>query len=399
MVTTRRGSHGIHEGDALALRSKDTPDTPELSSGRRLRDGKIHEPSPIPSRKRKLNGNDVPDAAPTKEARNGNTSSTDPEAGLPDPTEAPQNAVDTAAIESSNELLNDFISFPEEITSESFPPGKGQLSKRPAKLPQRQSKNNSKRFDTASTTAATSRTAAGNQDVVAVLPVEDANVVNGELASSEAPMSNSHKRFDSEEPLIAEEGSLIVQEELGIPVAQTTKDAEDRESSSDEEAPEVFGTKSAAKDTRPLIKAPKPQKTKSKPSTVTEVSQKTEPEAAVDDYPLLSEQTADADTDAPAAVPLYVPEPQSILLKFSATTVTSKKRKIFDGTAKAPKDLVQDGVIYRPFLEDQPTVTVTKKHMFQLPPKQGASRRQKEQMLVRKRVQHIWGGRTAFLRS
>ena len=184
------------------------------------------------------------------------------------------------------------------------------------------------------------------------------------------------------------------------PRVGTTRDAEDRSGSSDEDAPEVAGTKSVAKEKRLPVKPPKRQKTKSKPSTVTDVPHKAERETPVNDHVVLSEQSAVFDTKPPADIPLSEPESEAIVRQSISNTSTSKRRKVFDDTAKGPKDVVQDGVIYRALPEDQPTVTVSKKHMFQLPPKSNtASRRQKEQMLVRKRVQHTWGGRSAFLRS
>lgn len=227
----------------------------------------------------------------------------------------------------------------------------------------------------------------------------DSNNIVDEKPFMPASTPNVHKRFGSEEPMLAEE-------EVAIPGVQNDgQDAENanedhEDAFSDDDAPEVVGSKSISKHIKPAVKMPKRTKRKGKSNTGIK-----ERSAIVDSERVLAEedhffvdplpkeiQSAGLDS----SVGVY--EPLNVRTKISDSSQTPKKRKLFDEGEKRPKDILRDGVTYRTVSEELPT---SKRHRAShLPPKSNVSNwRLKKQILGRKRVQQVWGGRSAFLRT
>jgi hypothetical protein len=214
--------------------------------------------------------------------------------------------------------------------------------------------------------------------------------------------SNVHKRFGSEEPEpMEEEAATIGLQEDEQSAGRANGEHED--SSSDDDVPEVVGSKLISKGIRPVVKAPKRTKRKAKPSPlVNEQATPADAEAGTSEGdPFFVDSRPELVSNSTPNLPLTTPESQRNQTGTTARHQPPNKRKLFDGRERKPKDIIKDGVTYRTVSEPEPVVRALKRHgTSHLPSKSNMnSWRLRKQVLGRKRVQHVWGGRAAFLRS
>lgn len=458
--------------------------SPETPSRSRLRDGKVHEPSPHISRKRSstaLTGaNDGSASEPlTSDADHGH----EEVSNLSTETPKGPDSANAKAVEPSQELEADFISFPSEITTDPFTPGKGLLSKGSAKHITMHKRNQIPRAGVVANSVMTDEDL-HPQPTAAIVddfpPTENGgphdklweDTTAGKAVSQQNAMPNSHKRFESEEPLVGIEAARIEQQEAESTAGGTVASMDNGGASSDEDAPEILDTKSAIGNIKKPFTATKKTRRKAKPCTIAPVSEASQipevtqqPEEAeldevmrdtssnliaqvdpspskasealtsvdpssqvnvepkkvmgetltstldvqVDKTPLnptdnppssnLDSQTG---AEKPATLRGAASSPQRSHNQPSDIQPPSKRRKLFAEPGKPiHRDILKDGTTYRPLASDEPAVAISRKQTTSHlpPPSNPTSRKVKEHMLVRKRVQHIWGGRSAFLRS
>jgi hypothetical protein len=214
---------------------------------------------------------------------------------------------------------------------------------------------------------------------------------------------NVHKRFGSEEPVLVDGEAASTELRKDDQEAGSAHGDGDGDASSDDDAPEIYGSKSAAKNVKVPVKALRKAKRKAKPSEpVNQQAAATgiEREPAEEDpifVDTLPEQASNNTSDLHPSTP----EPLSNRTRRVSTEQPPKKRKLFDESERKPKDIIKDGVTYRTISDLQPIVLESKRHKTShLPPKSNAnSWRLRKQVSGRNRVQHVWGGRSAFLRS
>jgi hypothetical protein len=416
MVTTRRSSFGIQDGDTLALRSKLTPASTDTTPSRKRKEYAVGMRSS--SRKKRksygIDGEDdvvvaqmqgagpasnkdgssfaepAPDSAHREEMGLGlgilsgkKSELEEPKSWLEDDSVSPSSKA--PAPRSNVEQKHDIPEKGEPAISPEDHPidGHGQKAEDLAMMNYRKGKK---------------LTDHESRD-------EPRNTI--EIVDQKPPVqrstANMHKRFGSEEPvLIDNEGASTGLQEDEREAGSANGDEED-DTSSDDDAPEIVGSKSVSKDIRLPVKAPRKAKRKAKPSkAINEQATTTEDERAhpendtlFDDPPPGQVSTNTLDLSLSASDPL------SIRTKLVSGHHPSKKRKLFDESEKKPKDIIKGGVTYRTVSDPQPTALASKRHRTShLPPKSNTNGwRLRKQVLGRKRVQHVWGGRSAFLRT
>jgi hypothetical protein len=403
MVTTRRSSFGIQDGDTLALRSKTALASINTTQSKKRKE---HAASVHPSsrKKQKVFGNDGADDAIEEQMQESNEDEnllTEPVSGSAGMSLAPPilDANKGQAAESKAWLEDDSILLsPEEPVRRS---DAAQAQDVADLAEDAKSSNRNVGQDKENLTTVKGSTSGPAKSETQNTPQDLNN--NGDLkSSSQTANPRVHKRFGSEEPVFMDDevASTGLQEDgRGDANANGYNDGA---VSSDDEAPEVVGSKSIAKNARPTLKAPKRAKRKGKPSTDIKDQRADDGERAKPDedsfiVDSLSKKTSTTTRD----LAIGVPEHLSIGTSTSFNRQPSKVHKLFHKSERKPKDITKDGVTYRIVSDPQSVVLTSKRHKASnLPPKSNSNNwRLKKQILARKRVEHVWGGRSAFLRS
>ena len=415
MVTTRRSSFGVQDGDTLALRSKSTSGSTETTPTRKRKEYAVGVRSSS-RKKRKPFGSDGADDAPVEPQE---IESTPRQSAKPfdEPASKPADEENTDAAvgqpigtkgepgTSTSWLEDDFIPFSTGILASVANAEKASEVKSPATQTSVPDDNPNTGLDLDAENM--SKMDGSEKEILTDQDIQDASLELRQDASQQpsrhTSAPNVHKRFSSEEPELIEEENAATgpqENELDLDVENGAGDAD---GSSDDDAPEVVGSKSVAKDSRPPFKAPKKTKRKAKPkSAVSAQANTTETDhAAKEEDPFFVDLLPKEISKESPELSLSVPEPPRSQPRTTSSRQPSKKRKLLDESEKKPKDAVKDGVTYRTVSKEGPGVLASKRHRAShLPPKSSVSNwRLKKQVLGRKRVQHVWGGRSTFLRA
>jgi hypothetical protein len=405
MVTTRRSSFGVQDGDTLALRSKTAPTSINTTQSKKRKEYAVSVD--LSSRKkRKSFGNDGADEAMEEQMQEPNDDGNllaEPASGSAEMSMAPPilDASNGRAVEPGTWLEDDLVPLSPEEPVRRSDAAQVQDVADPAEDAKssyynvRQDEENLTTVNGSTSDPAKSETQNTSQDL------ND----NADLKSS-SQIANPlvHKRFGSEEPVsmddeVADAG--LQEDERDDADANANRDYASAVSSEDE-APEVVGSKSITKNARPILKAPKRAKKKGKPSTdikdrIADDDKRTRP----DEDPFIVDSLPEKISTTTRDLAIGVPGHLGIRASTGSNRQPSKKHKLFDKSERKPKDIIKDGVTYRKVSDPQSMALASKRHkVSNLPPKSNSnSWRLKKQVMARKRVQHVWGGRSAFLRS
>jgi hypothetical protein len=403
MVTTRRSSFGIQDGDTLALRSKTPPASINITQSKKRKEyaTSVH---PSPRKKQKSFGNDGADDAIEEQAQESNEDGNllaEPASSSAGMSLAPLilDANKGQAAESKAWLEDGCVPLSPEEPVRWSDAAQAQDVADPAE--DAKSSNRNVGQDEENPITVKESTSDPAKSETQNTPQDLNN--NADLKSpSQTANPRMHKRFGSEELVF-----------MGGEVASTGLQEDERDDanangynhdavSSDDEAPEVVGSKSIAKNSRPTLKAPKRAKRKGKPSAdikgqIAGDGERTKP----DEDPFIVDSQPKKTSTATQDLAIGVPEHLSIGARTSFSRQLSKEHKLFDKSERKPKDIIKDGVTYRMVSDRRSVVLTSKKHKASnLPPKSNSNNwRLKKQILARKRVEHVWGGRSAFLRS
>ena len=400
MVTTRRSSFGVQDGDTLALRSKTAPASMNTTQSKKRKEyAAIVDLSS--RKKRKPFGNDGADETmeeQTQEPNDDGNLLAEPASGSAEMSLAPPilDASKGRAAEPGTWLEDDLVPLlPEEPVRRSDAAQARDVADpaEDAKSSYYNVRQDEENLTTVNGSTAKSETQNTPQDLDG----------NADLKSS-SQIANLlvHKRFGSEEPVFMDGGVA----DTGLQEDERDDANANRDNasavSSEDEAPEVVGSKSITKDARPILKAPKRAKKKGKPSTdikdwIADGDERTRP----DEDPFIVDSLPEKASTTTRDLAIGVPENLGIRTNTGSSRQPSKKHKVFDKSGRKPKDIIKDGVTYRTVSDPQSMVLASKRHkVSHLPPKSNSnSWRLKKQIMARKRVQHVWGGRSAFLRS
>jgi hypothetical protein len=398
MVATRRSSFGIQDGDTLALRSKTPPASIDTTQSKK-RKGCAASVRSSSRKKRKSFGNDRADDAIEEQTRESNEDGNllaEPASGSAEMSLAPPilDANKDQAAESKAWLEDDFVRLsPEEPVRR---PGAVQAQDVADPAEDAKSSNRNVSQDEENLTTVNGSTNNPAKSETQIIP-QDLNGNADFESSSQTANPRVHKRFGSEEPVFMDDevGDTGLQEDERDD-ANANRD-NDGAVSSDDEAPEVIGSKSIAKNARPTLKAPKRAKRKGKPSTdIKDQIADDDERTKLDEDPFIVDPLPETTSTTTRDLAIGVPEHLSI---GTSTRQPSRKHKLFDKSERTPKDIIKDGVTYRTVSGPQHVALASKRHkVSNLPPKSNSnSWRLKKQILARKRVQHVWGGRSAFL--
>jgi hypothetical protein len=405
MVTTRRSSFGIQDGETLALRSKTAPVSIDATQSKKRKEYATRVGSPS-RKKRKSFGTDGADEAIEEQMQESNgdrnllakPASDSAEMNLASPI---LDASKGQAVRPKAWLEDDFVPLsPEESVRRS------DTAQAQGVADLMEDANVSKRnvHQDENLTTATGPTSDPAKSETQSIPqgLNDNVDDNAHLISS-SPIANPrvHKRFGSEElAFMGDEVAGTVLHEDGRDDANAHGD-NDGDVSSDEEAPEVVGSKSIAKSVRPTLKAPKRAKKKGQLSSDVKDKIADDERTKPNKDPLIVDSLPDKTSTTTRDLTIGVPEQLGIRTSTSSSRQPSKTHQLFDKSERKPKDIIKDGVTYRTVSDPQSMVVASKRHkVSNLPPKSSSnSWRLKKQIMGRKRVQHVWGGRSAFLRS
>jgi hypothetical protein len=420
MVTTRRSSFGIQDGDTLALRSRSIPLSPDVTPSRKRKDVGACAP-PSSRKKRKSSGHEgahdagVEHMQETASALNEDESAvTEPAAGstqmgslalVPEP-------IDRGASEPKRSkpwLEDDFVPLSSEASAYQLnaqhPRGvAGEIERSlPESLP-----GNALDQDAE---VATSINYLKNADPMDYQDRDISRDADGSLDQNSAvqvPMPNVHKRFGSEDPGPADGEDASAAPQRDQQGGGSLEGDESGDASSDDDTPEVVGSKSVSRDVKLPVKAPWKAKRKAKPGRAVE-KQPTIVEAErtpVEEDLVLADSLPEQISNYSPDFSRSIPRPLSNMTEAISGHQRSKKRKLFaknnnNNNNKKTKDIVKDGVTYRTVFDPPPAVRASKEHKTShLPPKSNTnSWRLRKQVLGRRKVQHVWGRRSAFLRS
>ena len=402
MVTTRRSSFGVQDGDTLALRSKAAPASMNTTQSKKRKEYAASVGSSS-RKKRKSFGNDGADETVEEQMQepsdDGNLLA-EPASGSAEMSLAPPllDARKGQAAEPKAWLEDNFVPLsPEELVRRSDA-AQAQNVADPAEDAKSSNRNVGQDEENLTTVNGPTSDPAKSETQITPQDLND----NADLkSSSQKANPRAHKRFGSEELVFMDDEVA----DTGLQEDERDDANANRDNagalSSEDEAPEVVGSKSIAKNARPIPKAPKRAKKKGRPSTdikdqIADDDERTKPDKdpfIVDSLPEKTSTTRD--------LAIGVPEHLGIRTSTSSSRQPSKKHKLFDKSERKPKDIIKDGVTYRPVPDPQSVVLASKRHkVSNLPPKSNSnSWRLKKQVMARKRVQHVWGGRSAFLRS
>jgi hypothetical protein len=403
MVTTRRSSFGIQDGDTLALRSKTAPASINITQSKKRKEyaAGVH---PSPRKKQKSFGNDGADDAIEEQAQEPNEDEnllTEPASGSGGMSPAPSilDANKGQAAESKAWLEDGFVALLPEETVRWSDAVQAQDVADPAE--DAKSSNRSVGQDEENLTTVKGWTSDPAKSETQDTPQDLNN--NADLkSSSQTANPRVHKRFGSEELVFMDDevASTGLQEDERDDA--NANGYNDGAVSSDDEAPEVVGSKSISKNARPALKAPKRAKRKGKPGTdikdqIAADDERTKP----DEDPFIVDSLPKKTSTTTQDLAIGVPEHLITGTSTSFNRQTSKEHKLFGKGERKPKDIIKDGVTYRTVSDPQSVVLTSKRRKASnLPPKSNSNNwRLKKQVLARKRVEHVWGGRSAFLRS
>ena len=401
MVTTRRSSFGVQEGDTLALRSKSQATMGESTPTKKRKEFTVAEHSSS-RKKHKSFGNDDADNAIIEAPATQSTSLED--AGHFDKhASGPVDKQAADLVVSQPEDKKGGVKNSTSWLEEDFVPLSTEdlVRRSDAKIGHDDTNSVEKsRIPTDRSIDGLDKDAGSvntmndtNPKDVAHQEIQNASQEPGEVADHKQPTRppalNVHKRFGSEGPELIEEEAAVSGEQARGAEEGVEGGIEDGGISSDDDAPEVVGSKSLVKDSRPHVKAPKKAKRKAKHDN-----------ARSNQTPTVDTEQAAADEDAPG-LSLGESEPLTVQTRATSSHQSLKQRGLFHESDKKRKDLVKDGVIYRTLSDPQPAVFASNtRQASHLPPKSNANTwRLKKQILGRKRFQHFWGGRSAFLRG
>jgi hypothetical protein len=417
MVTTRRSSFGIQDGDSLALRSRSVPASTDNTPSSKRKEGGMDVRSSS-RKKRKSYGDDGADDAVVEQTQEIAPALNEDGGSLAEPASGSAREAQVAPgpgrlygseaglQEPKSWLEDDFVPLSSETPLKQHSNAK--QSEGVAEAVEQAASTDGPSVDEFDQDAASPNTENNFQSKGRLNHKSgDASQGLNEGADQkrvvQAPTHNVHKRFGSEEPVPLEEevATIELQE-----VEQDAGGANGKHdgASSDDDEPEVVGSKLISRGIRPAVKAPKRTKRKAKPSTLVVNKHATPAEAerapAEEDPFFVDSRAVQVSTNTPD-LPLTTPESQSNQTGTTASHQPPKKRKLVNGSEMKPKDIIKDGVTYRTVSEPQPIVLALKRRgTSYLPPKSNTnSWRLRKQVLGRKRVQHVWGGRSAFLRT
>ena len=414
MVTTRRSSFGVQDGDTLALRSKSTPASTETTPIRKRKENTTSVRTSS-RKKRKPVGSDSADDA-LVEAQESESTPRQSAKPFDEPASEPADGQDTDATvgqpagtkgeagTSTSWLGDDFV--PLSIGALASGANAEKASELTGSVEQTSVPEDGPNTGLDSDAENVSKMNGSESEILTGQDIQDASQELRQGASQQPSMHTSapnvHKRFGSEEPELIEEENATTRPQENELELDVENGAGDADGSSDDEAPEVVGSKSVAKDSKLPLKATKKTKRKAKPkSTASEQANTIETEiAATEQDPFFVDLLPTETAQESPGLSLSAPEPSRIQPRSTNSRQPSKRRKLFDESEKKPKDIVKDGVTYRTVSREAPGVLASKRHRAShLPPKSSASNwRLKKQVLGRKRVQHVWGGRSTFLR-
>ena len=416
MVTTRRSSFGVQDGDTLALRSKSASTVTETTPTKKRKEYAVGVRSSS-RKKRKAFGNDGADIA-AAEVEETQLTFLEHAKLSDEPPSSPVKDQDTGiaisqlegkrdeAAESISWLGDNLVPLPAEDPTPGASARKDREVADPvgqAVLPDDQS---SKDLDP-DAEELTKRNDAEEKPLTNKEISNEAQKLDdaaGQQPPTQLTAPNVHKRFGSEEPELTEEGNAADEPLDSDQEPGAVNVTGDIAISSDDEAPEVVGSKSIATDSRPHLKALRRAKRRVKPNKAgseqadTVMTERVPAEKDQLFVDLLPEALPKSKTEAH----FTASEPPSIPARSTGSSLQlSKKRKLLEEREKKPKDVVKDGVTYRTVSRKEPVVFLSKSRTAShLPPKSNANNsRLRKQVLGRKRVQHIWGGRSTFLRS
>jgi len=401
MVTTRRSSFGIQDGDTLTLRSKTTPASINTTQSKKRKEyaASVH---PSSRKKRKSLGNDGADDTIEEQTREPNEDGNllaEPVSGPAGMSLAPPilDANKGQAAESKAWLEDDFVPMSLEAPVRRSDAAQAQDVVDPAedaKLSNRNVGHGGENLTTVSTGDPA-------KSEIQTTP-QDLNNNTDLKSSSQTANPHVHKRFGSEEPVFMDDEVVSTELQEDERDDANANGYNDGAVSSDDEAPEVIGSKSIAKNARPTLKAPKRAKRKGKPSTdiKDQIADNDERKKPNED-PFIVDSLPTKTSATTRDLAIGVPEHLSIGTSTSFSRQPPKEHKLFDKSGRKPKDIIKDGVTYRTVSDPQSVVLTSKRHkLSNLPPKSNSNNwRLKKQILGRKRVEHVWGGRSTFLRS
>jgi hypothetical protein len=403
MVTTRRSSFGVQDGDTLALRSKTAPASMNTTQSKKRKEYATSVDSSS-RKKRKQFGNDGADETMEEQMQEPNDDGNllaEPASGSAEMSMATP-ILDTSkgrAAELGTWLEDDLVPLSPEEPVRQSDAAQAQDVTDPAEDAKssyynvRQDEENLTTMNGPTSDPAKSETQNTPQDLNGNTDLKSSSQIANPLV---------HKRFGSEEPVFMDDevADARLQEDERDD-ADANRDNSSAVSSGDE-APEVVGSRSITKNARPILKAPKRAKKKGKPSTdvkdrIADGDERTRPDEDLFIVDSLPEKTSTITRD----LAIGVPEHLGIRTSTGSSRQPSKKHKLFDKSERKPKAIIKDGVTYRTVSDPQSVVLASKRRkVSHLPPKSNSnSWRLKKQVMARKRVQYVWGGRSAFLQS
>lgn len=415
MVTTRRSSFGIQDGDTLALRSRSIPLSPDATPSRKRKDPRERVPSSS-RKKRKSSGREGADDAVVEQTpenvltlNEDESSGAEPAAGSieKDQIVLAPGTVDPEGSEpkqSKSWLEDDFVPLPLEAAARQL------NAQQPRDVAGEIERTSSKSLPgDALDQDAEVQISMNYSKSADPMDHQDRDMPQHADASLDrkqavhVPMLNVHKRFGSEDPVLANDEDASTTPKREQQEGGSVQRDESDDAYSEDDAPEVVGSKSVSKDVKLPAKAPRKAKRKAKPSRTVE---KQPTIAEVERAPVgedlffvdsLPEHTSNNTPDYSRSKA----ESLSHMAETTSSHQRSNRRKLFHKNDDKVKDIIKDGVTYRTVFDPPPAIRASKEHKAShLPPKSNTnSWRLRKQVLGRKKVQHVWGGRSAFLRS
>lgn len=415
MVTTRRSSFGIQDGDTLALRSRSIPLSPDVTPSRKRKDAAACAP-PSSRKKRKSSSHGgahdagVAQTQETASALNEDgTAVTEPAAGSTpmDYLALVPETIDCGASEperAKSWLEDDFVPLPSgapayQLNTQQSRGVAGEIERTlPESLP-----GNAVDQHAEVETSIKYWKNAGPMDYQDRDISRDADGGLDQNSAVQVPMPNVHKRFGSEDPVPANDEDASAAPQRDAQGGGNLEGDERGDASSDDDTPEVVGSKSVSRDVKLPAKAPRKAKRKAKPGrTVEKQPTIVEAERApVEEDVVIADSPPGQISNHSPDFSRSIPRPLSNMTEAISGHQRSKQRKLFARNSKKTKDVVKDGVTYRTVFDPPPAVRVSKEHKTShLPPKSNTnSWRLRKQVLGRRKVQHVWGGRSTFLQS
>jgi hypothetical protein len=393
MVTTRRSSFGVQDGDMLALRSRSIPLSPDATPSRKRKDTRERVPSSS-RKKRKLSGREGADDAVVEQTPDNVLTLNEDESSV---AESAASSSEKDRIVLATETVDPEGSEPKQSKSwleDNFVPLSLEAAAR--QLNAQQPRDVAGKIERTSPKVL-SGDALGQDAEVKIsmnystsadpMDHQDRDMPQHADASLDrkravqVPMLNVHKRFGSEDPVLANDEDASIAPKREQQEGGSVPRDESDDAYSEDDAPEVVGSKSVSKDVKLPTKAPRKAKRKAKPSRT------------VDKQPTIAEVER-----APVGEDLFLVDS---LPEQTSSHQRSNRRKLFHKNDNKVKDIIKDGVTYRTVFDPTPAVRTSKEHKTShLPPTSNTnSWRLRKQVLGRKKVQHVWGGRSAFLRS